>query len=68
LNALASTTGVYRREGIGVFVDFVQRHEGDDRDAFSTKRVFRLDRFTWKDLGCPDEVTLTVVPGDTLND
>jgi hypothetical protein len=46
---------VFREIAEGVYED-----EGD--------MMFRLDLDVYKDMGCPETITVTVVPGDTLND
>lgn len=38
---------------------------GAEKTAFY--RAVRFDAETWRDMGEPKEVTLTVEPGDTLN-
>lgn len=42
---------------------FVQR----DEDTNVMRRKVYLDIETYQDLGCPDTITVTVEPGDTLN-
>jgi hypothetical protein len=36
-------------------------------DSGASHQVY-LDRATWEDMGQPDQVTIAVYPGDTLNE
>ena len=39
-----------------------------DYAAFSSGTVLRMEYETWQDMGGPTEITVTVRPGDHLND
>lgn len=56
-----------QREGTGQFVWFAQ----DDDEGVLTITIgepFRLARGLWEEMGSPDQITLTVEPGDLLNE
>ena len=41
---------------------------GTDEDIPSYYRSHTMERDHWEELGRPEEITLTIEPGDTLND
>lgn len=45
---------------------FAQRDE--DHPYRYVPGVVRIERQKWRDFGCPDQVTVTIEPGDRLND
>jgi hypothetical protein len=46
---------------------FVYFQSGDDEDEYKTREGYCLTRTNYDDMGQPDVVTLTVVPGNSLN-
>jgi hypothetical protein len=45
------------------FISFESSRE-DESDRF---RLITIDQASWHDFGHPDRITITIVPGDTLN-
>ena len=56
------TSPVMQVAGAVTFVGNV----GDDGDSMD--RVVIIDTETWADLGSPNQITVAIEPGDTLND
>jgi len=48
--------------------DTVLFHNVEDEDERVEREAFKLTRQNWEDMGCPTHITLTVEPGDTLNE
>ena len=42
--------------------------KGDDEPSPSNLRDLYIPRQMWEDMGNPDKITVTVVPGDALNE
>lgn len=73
MNALRETTGVYERDLIlegsyDVGIRYFSQLDEDVTEFRSVHRKFMLDVDTWDELGEPEVVTITIEPGDRLNE
>lgn len=66
---LVKTTSILVRvpsRGDDVSVAF--EYANDPRDGWSRHRLVALDTCDWVDMGSPEVVTVTIEPGDMLNE
>lgn len=42
--------------------------DAPDRRGLLPAVMYTMPEHYWRDMGCPEEITLSVVPGDRLND
>lgn len=56
-------------EGIShIYFAHPDRNEEPENQTSACLRHVNLDRETWEDMGCPREITISIEPGDRLDD
>lgn len=56
----------YNRQKNGDFVFF--GHENEEDDTYRAGTEYVMTRKDYEELGAPTQITITIEPGDTLND
>lgn len=54
--------------GVEVVARFFREHADDPSDDTLGLEYIEIERSEWEDLGEPETITVTVEPGNTLND